>query len=118
MAEPWHTITSFSPIINTDGNITGAACLSRDVTETFKHMNAIEKQNEKLREIAWIQSHVVRAPLARMMGIVHLIGELQIASPECETLLKYLMDSGRELDVIIHDIVNKSNQIDVKRLNA
>ena len=47
--------------------------LVSDVTEKVRYVGAIEKHNEKLREIAWIQSHIVRAPLARMMGIVGLI---------------------------------------------
>src|SRR5665213_195306 len=42
--------------------------LANDITERIKYIGAIEKQNEKLREIAWIQSHIVRAPLARMLG--------------------------------------------------
>jgi hypothetical protein len=39
----------------------------------YTHWIAIEKQNKKLKEIAWAQSHIVRAPLARMLGIVNLI---------------------------------------------
>ncbi|MFN3298698.1 MAG: response regulator, partial [Sediminibacterium sp.] len=35
--------------------------------ELEKNLASIELQNKALREISWIQSHVVRAPLARMM---------------------------------------------------
>jgi hypothetical protein len=34
-----------------------------------KYVRAIEEQNLKLREITWIQSHVVRAPLSRILGL-------------------------------------------------
>ncbi len=33
---PWHTIVSFSPIINKDGKISGVACFAKDVTELKK----------------------------------------------------------------------------------
>ncbi len=88
--------------------------LAMDITENFIHVAAIEKQNKKLKEIAWIQSHVVRAPVARMMGIANLVKELKSTSAEGEQLLEYMVSSCNELDVIIRDIANKSNQINVK----
>jgi PAS domain S-box-containing protein len=111
--ESWFNIVSYSPIISKEGKITGAACFAKDITERFNHIKAIEKQNEKLREIAWIQSHIVRAPLARMIGIVNLIKELKTESQESESLLGYLVDSCNELDNIIRDIANKSNKINI-----
>jgi len=75
-----------------------------------KPVEAIEKQNEKLKEIAWIQSHVVRAPLARMMGIANLVRELKTESAECDNLLGHLLNSCNELDTIIRDIATKSDQ--------
>ena len=88
--------------------------LANDITERIKYIEAIEKQNEKLREIAWIQSHIVRAPLARMLGIVNHIKELKIASPECAELLNHFIDSGTELDTIIKDIAKKTELVNIK----
>jgi PAS domain S-box-containing protein len=87
--------------------------LAIDVTEKFKHVEAIEKQNEKLKEIAWIQSHVVRAPLARIMGIANLINDIKTESAECNALLAHLLRSCNELDVIIRDIANKSHDANI-----
>ncbi|PQJ10736.1 hypothetical protein CJD36_012255 [Flavipsychrobacter stenotrophus] len=44
--------------------------IARDVTDNVNNLKSIQLQNEKLKEIAWLQSHVVRAPLARLMGLV------------------------------------------------
>ncbi len=88
--------------------------LASDITERFEHVNAIEKQNEKLREIAWTQSHVVRAPLARAMGIATLITELKAESTECSNLLGYLLASCAELDIIIRDIAQKASLVNAK----
>jgi PAS domain S-box-containing protein len=40
-----------------------------DITERLTYINAIEAQNEKLKEVSWIQSHVFRAPLSRSWGL-------------------------------------------------
>lgn len=49
--------------------VIGAAAYSQDITDTPSKIQTIENQNNPLREIAWIRSHVVRAPLARLMGL-------------------------------------------------
>lgn len=35
--------------------------LATDITERVRHIEEIEDQNKRLKEIAWVQSHVVRA---------------------------------------------------------
>jgi PAS domain S-box-containing protein len=87
---------------------------TQDVTEREKHVKAIEEQNSKLRDIAWLQSHVVRAPLARMMGIVDLLNDVEFNSEEFKEWLGYFNNSSAELDQIILDIANKSAAVDLK----
>lgn len=85
--------------------------LVNDVTERFKHIKTIEKQNIKLKEIAWMQSHVVRAPLARMMGLINVIKQEQLSDKEMEQYLSHIMESAFELDEIVRDVVDKSQEI-------
>jgi len=54
-----------------------------------------------------MQSHVVRAPLARIMGFVDLINDSSKIEDKIE-MLPFILDSAKELDAIIKDIVNKS----------
>jgi PAS domain S-box-containing protein len=75
----------------------------RDMTEQIKFIKEIEGQNTKLREIAYIQSHVVRAPLARIMGLVDLIIQKPNETPD-PTVLLYLDQSVKEFDKIIREI--------------
>jgi PAS domain S-box-containing protein len=84
-----------------------ALVLIDDVTEKLKYLQSIEKQNEILKEIAWMQSHVVRAPLARIMGFVDLINESKKIEDKIE-MLPFVLDSAKELDIIVKEIVNKS----------
>jgi len=87
--------------IQLGGNL-ASLVIARDITEHIRHTNAIERQNKKLREISYIQSHFVRAPLARILGLVDLIGNTD-QEPE---LLTYLDQSAKELDEIIRKITN------------
>ncbi len=83
----------------------------QDVTERIEYIKAIEDQNEKFRKIAWIQSHVVRAPLAKIVGVANLIKQNSLSEIEKEELLTHLLDSSAELDQIIRDIVEIAEQV-------
>lgn len=96
-------------------NTIGRIILAIDITERFTYIEAIEKQNEKLKEIAWIQSHIVRAPLARMMSIVDIIKNYGLDENDSENLLNHLSTSAEELDIIIKDISKRSEGIYLDR---
>ncbi|HVW13873.1 MAG TPA: PAS domain S-box protein, partial [Mucilaginibacter sp.] len=82
-----------------------------DVTERLQHIKAIEDRNKKLEEISWEQSHLVRAPLARIKGLVPLAANLQENPAERERILNYLSSSAEELDQVIMDIIVKSSEL-------
>ncbi|MBW3468579.1 response regulator [Arthrospiribacter ruber] len=90
--------------------------LANDVTFKKKYIEAIELQNAKLKDIAWIQSHVVRAPLARLMGLVNLIDDDDLDQDELKTYNKLIMDSAEELDKIVRDITHKTEQINITEI--
>jgi PAS domain S-box-containing protein len=101
----------FYPILEKSGEtpIIGAACFSKDITDKINHIKAIEEQNKKLGDIAWKQSHEVRAPVARIMGLLNLQKEMNYQGEDLDEILNYLMDSSLELDKIIRDISKKIN---------
>lgn len=86
-----------------------------DITEKSKFISAIQDQNKKLRDIAWMQSHVVRAPLARMMGLIDLIKNHGKAGIDEADLLEHLLNSAHELDNLIRDISNKTSKVKLKK---
>lgn len=86
------------------GNIRARVVLASDITERMIQMELIQRQNKDLKEIAWIQSHVVRAPLAKMMGIVNLMKKHKETSPHYEELLNHFLVSADEIDNIIKEI--------------
>jgi len=83
--------------------------IATDITERLNYIKAIERQNEKLREISWIQSHIVRAPLARILGLIPLIKDLTAENEaDKKKMLDYMFLSANELDDIIRDITDKT----------
>ncbi|MFN4007258.1 MAG: PAS domain-containing protein [Chitinophagaceae bacterium] len=89
--------------------------LARDITDQLAYTDAIEKQNAKLKDIAWIQSHIVRAPLARLMALVNYLSEFDPSiSEENRQMLKHIFQSAQEFDTIIKDIAVKAEQIQLQ----
>jgi hypothetical protein len=64
----------------------------------------LEKQNSQLAEYAYINSHLLRAPLSRLLGLVNLMGYAQIAGAEREEIIKQIQIAGKELDAVVHKI--------------
>jgi PAS domain S-box-containing protein len=87
---------------------------SQDISERMIHIKAIEAQNKQLQEIAWIQSHIVRAPLARIMGLINLLKIEDEIPDDLKTLLQYILTSANEFDEIIKTISNKSQVVELK----
>jgi PAS domain S-box-containing protein len=80
----------------------------QDITESRSYIKAIEEQNAKLKEIGWMQSHTVRAPLARIMGLVDLLHRCAPGDQDYKALLDHLSSSAEELDRIIIDIAKST----------
>lgn len=83
---------------------------ARDVTLQTIQMERIIKQNQQLKEIAWIQSHKVRGPLATILGLIDLF-DIGHASPENAEIITYLRTAADQLDAVVHDIVEKANAV-------
>jgi PAS domain S-box-containing protein len=76
----------------------------QDITETKNHITAIEHQNEKLQNIAWIQSHKVRAHVATILGLSSLLNFRKYADVADRTVVEGIAESCRRLDVVIQEI--------------
>ncbi len=70
--------------------------------------NSLRIRNEKLTEIAWIQSHKLRAPLATIMGLIPLINTEKPDDEENKQTLKNIKAAGEDLDKIIAEVDQKT----------
>ncbi|MEO6151166.1 MAG: PAS domain S-box protein [Mucilaginibacter sp.] len=92
-----------------DQSIKGICITGRDITVRKLYLQNLEDQNKTFRDISWMQSHLVRAPLARIMG---LIGVLKHArEDDFNEAIDYILISAHELDDVIKKITLESNVI-------
>jgi PAS domain S-box-containing protein len=98
------------------GGRTVRLVLASDITEKQKYISTIETQNKKLRDIAWTQSHVVRAPLSRILGVINLLDLEPDDSEDVPFLLEQVKRSGQELDNIVQKIVAETRLMDIKTI--
>jgi PAS domain S-box-containing protein len=95
-------------MLDDQNNPLGIYCVGYNITELVKTQNKLETAHMKLDEIGFIQSHVVRKPLANIMG---LAGLLRSETGDREELLKMLLETADELDQVIRNISDKTYNI-------
>jgi len=79
----------------------------RDISTEIAYVKQIEKQNERLREIAWLQSHELRAPLTRILALVESLDYSNL-DVDTKELLQHIGASAIGMDSIITKIIRKS----------
>lgn len=95
----------------------GIIVQSTDITTIVNHVKTIEHQNKKLKNIAWTQSHVVRAPLSRILGIINLIETHNYDIDDLLFWLEQLKVSSEEMDAIVRNITQEAQNIQQNKSN-
>lgn len=72
--------------------------------EIKQHLKEIEEQNEKLKEIAWMQSHKVRGQVATILGLCQFVDEHKEEDPHTKEVLEGIKTATRDLDEVIKEI--------------
>ncbi|MEJ7645664.1 MAG: PAS domain-containing protein [Chryseolinea sp.] len=104
---------SMAPVIDPTGLFTHYIAIGRDVTERVKNTDAIKEQNRRLSKIAYVQSHEVRGPLARIKGLTNLLSSHSntLDSESAEEIMNYLKISSDEMDAVIAKIILQTDEI-------
>lgn len=82
-----------------------------------QYIKHIQAQNDKLSNIAWTQSHIVRAPLARILGIINLLEAEKGNMDDLMFWLNQLRISSNEMDEIVTKIIEDAQEINLKKDN-
>ncbi|TAG12994.1 MAG: PAS domain S-box protein, partial [Sphingobacteriia bacterium] len=83
---------------------------NRNISDDIAVQEKLKTQNKVLRDIAFIQSHEVRRPLANILGVIEVLnGSNSIHNKE---IFDHLIESANELDMQIRSIVKKTNNLD------
>ncbi len=95
------------PVLDNQSKLTSWISIQRDITDQKRYVDEIERQNRSLKDIKWLQSHGVRAPLARIMSLVYLLKD-NPSEAEKNELMEFILVSANELDEIITIIANQT----------
>lgn len=106
----WFEITH-NPVYDEQNNLLGFSMNSTYIDERKKATLKLAKQNKILRNIAWQQSHELRRPVANLLELCNMLKESVNEPDETkDMLLSYMLQSTQELDSIIHQIVDQTNE--------
>jgi DNA-binding NtrC family response regulator len=71
----------------------------------------LKNQYDKLLDIAFLQSHQMRVPVTHILGLFNLFKYDSPSDPINGEVLQKLKSVAESLDIIIHEIVQKTNEI-------
>jgi len=106
-----YTSVSFNPVFDDSNHVIGVSCFARDITEQRRHLYKIEEQNLALREIAFIESHKIRGPVATILGLAQFFNNDDITDDVNKEIIAGIITASQQLDLVIRQVVQKTNEI-------
>lgn len=89
-----------------------------DISEKMKYLEFIENQNKSLKKIGWMQSHELRAPLVRLMGLINLLNDQEsVCNEERHYINTEIINSANEMDIMTKNIAQVINATQIKEKN-
>lgn len=111
---PFWVHISLSPVWS-DNKIRHWIAIERDITVERNYVQKLEAYNARLEDIAWMQSHLVRAPLSNLMGLIELLRTCE--KSEREEIETMLLKSSEQLDQVIRSIVKSADRLENEQSN-
>ena len=84
--------------------------LAVDINDMITGRQRILAQNAQLKEIAQLQAHEIRGPLATIMGLISVFDYLGADSSQSGLIIQKLSIATSELDQVIKEIIYTSEQ--------
>ena len=82
-----------------------------DVTQLVELQDELKAKVEQLKIVSYKNSHLLRSPVASIIGLVYLVEEHGITSEHNRQILSYLKDAIMKLDNVIYEI-NDAARVD------
>jgi signal transduction histidine kinase len=107
-----NTIVSSQILYDNNGKPKRIEGTIHDISQRKRAEDMLKLKNEKLIEIAFLQSHIVRRPIANILGIIYLINQENPGDPINLELIPSLGLASKELDGLINQIVQLTKEIE------
>jgi len=88
--------------------ITSSVIIFATLWLIYLQFNRVKIQNKQLREIAWIQSHKVRAQVATLLGLTMVFNINDTSDPDNVKIIAGVLETSQKLDEIVREINRKA----------
>lgn len=95
------------PVFNADGDVNAILVNTIDITNDKVREEALRSQNEELKQIAFLQSHIVRSPLTNIQGILSLLEGTEFTEQQA-FYFNLLKQATVKLDTVVKEIVDRA----------
>lgn len=82
-----------------------------DITERKEKEERLLYQNKKLAEIAFLKSHLVRQPVAHILGLISSCNFNNCHDPLNNDVITKMKDATKMFDEIIHKLLTKQTRL-------
>lgn len=105
----------YYPVCNEAGDMMGVAMNITNIDARKTAEMKLLQQYDKMREIAYLQSHEARAPLSNILGLINvlMLYTEKTNDPDILQVLEHLNVSAERLDTVIQKIVSNTRQEDM-----
>ncbi len=100
-----------SPVMDDHGQVKQYIALCLLINERKKAeqerdllIDDLTRKNQSLEEFAFVTSHNLRAPVARIIGLVHLFGDAKLNQEEKTQIVEMMGKAAENLDQVIRDL--------------
>ena len=94
-------------LMDQEGQPEGIFCVGYNISEFMVTKDQLSTANNQLVEIGYIQSHLVRKPLANIIGLTEMI-MADDGKENLQVVSKMLQQSSEELDEVIKQITDRT----------
>lgn len=101
----------YFPVANDKKEIFGIILAINDITErkleelkTLKLLELLQKKNKDLGQFAYIVSHNLRAPIAKILGLVALVESTAADAAPDVSLIELIANEATNLDTVVKDL--------------
>lgn len=102
----------YKAMFDESGQPAGVFCIGYDITKFMSQSTELEKTKESLsqtrftlEEIAYMQSHGVRKPIANILGLSMLLETMEMDA-SLKNMVDMINESAKELDQLIKNMAN------------
>jgi PAS domain S-box-containing protein len=78
--------------------------IAEDITERIQFIETLQERNKQLEEIAWLNAHEIRRPVASILGLMNLLDKENLANPQNQEIIPLLEKMVKELDIVIGNV--------------